>query len=229
MERAVQMISSQNADLIFFTGDLVNDRARETEPYLDTLKYIKAPYGVFSVLGNHDYGDYVIWHNKSSKDDNLYRLKNTHAKLGWKLLLNQNTSVKKEGSRIAIAGVENWGAWGRSQKYGNLEQAMDGMDPALLKILLSHDPSHWDAEVNKRFKNIDLMLSGHTHGMQFGVELPGFKWSPVEYFYDQWAGLYRKGEQYLYVNRGLGFIGYPGRVGIHPEITVITLRKGNLV
>jgi hypothetical protein len=176
-------------------------------------------------LGNHDYGDYVAWESPQAKAANLQELKAVHAASGWDLLMNEHRILERGGQRIALVGVENWGASLRFPKYGKLSQALAGAETAPFKILLSHDPSHWDAEVNRLHPDVDLTLSGHTHGMQFGVELPGFKWSPVQYFYKQWAGLYQKGSQYLYVNRGLGFIGYPGRVGIKPEITLLEFKR----
>ena len=180
--------------------------------------------GVYSTLGNHDYGDYVQWPvDGMSKTQNLDNLKNVHAQLGWKLLMNEHVILKKGEAEIAVLGVENWSAKGRFPKYGRLNQAHPGTEKYPFKILLSHDPSHWEGEVVSLYKDIDLVLSGHTHGMQFGVEVPGFKWSPVQYMYKQWAGLYENANQKLYVNRGFGFIGYPGRVGILPEITVIEL------
>jgi uncharacterized protein len=218
----VEKILSLQPDLILFTGDLVNNKADEMEHYTDLFSRVKAPMGVYSVLGNHDYGDYVKWDSKEEKAANLERLKQVHASLGWKLLMNEHVILEKENDRIAIIGVENWSAKSNFPKYGRLKEAQEGSD-APFKILMSHDPSHWDAEVRKDYQDIDLMLSGHTHGMQFGVEMPGFKWSPVQYVYKQWAGLYQDGHQRLYVNRGFGFLGYPGRVGILPEITLIEL------
>jgi predicted MPP superfamily phosphohydrolase len=180
--------------------------------------------GVFSILGNHDYGDYVSWPNEAAKKDNLQKLKEVHHKLGWRLLMNEHVLLEKNEVSIAVLGIENWSAFGRFPKYGRLENAYRGTETYPFKILLSHDPSHWDAEVCTAYPDIQLMLAGHTHGMQFGLENPYFKWSPVQWFYKQWAGLYQKGEQKLYVNRGFGFIGYPGRVGILPEITLIELK-----
>lgn len=221
--RGVEKIMSQQPDLIVFTGDLVNHLAVEMDDYMDVFSQLRAPLGVYSVLGNHDYGDYIGWNNREEKSANLQRLKEVHAELGWRLLLNENVTIEKNDETIALIGVENWSAKARFAKYGNLEKAYNGSASHPFKILLSHDPSHWEAEVLTRYTDIDLMLSGHTHGMQFGVEIPGFKWSPVQYVYKQWAGLYEQGTQKLYVNRGFGFIGYPGRVGILPEITLIEL------
>lgn len=225
-ERAVQMINEQKPDIIFFTGDLVNDKASEMEPFMEVFKKLSAPMGVYSTLGNHDYGDYVQWPDSQSKEENLNRLKDIHAQLGWKLLLNEHVALKRNEEEIALIGVENWGGNLHFTKYGDLKKAYEGSEKFPVKILLSHDPSHWSMQVSELFKDIDLTFSGHTHGFQFGIEIPGFKWSPSQFVYKQWAGLYQKGEQYLYVNRGLGFLGYPGRVGISPEITVINLYKG---
>jgi predicted MPP superfamily phosphohydrolase len=219
----VQMILDQKPDLILFTGDLVNNSADEMESYMDVFSLLKAPLGVYSSLGNHDYGDYVHWDSAAAKAANLERLKQVHAQLGWRLLMNEHIVLEKGNDRIAILGIENWSAKARFPKYGDMKKAHTGSEAYPFKILLSHDPSHWDAEVLKKYTDVDLMLAGHTHGMQFGVELPGFKWSPVQYVYKQWAGLYEQGTQKLYVNRGYGFIGYPGRVGILPEITLLEL------
>ena len=224
VRRGIDLINQQKPDLVFFTGDLVNDVAGEMDNYLDVFDQIKARYGVFSVLGNHDYGEYVRWASKEARDDNMNRLFEVHKKLGWQLLMNEHKILTIENEAVAIIGVENYAAKGRFPKYGNLEKAHQGTGEARLKLLLSHDPSHWDYQVTSDFPEIDITFSGHTHGMQFGIEIPGvFKWSPIKYVYKEWAGLYRKGDQYLYVNRGFGFLGYPGRVGILPEITVLEL------
>jgi predicted MPP superfamily phosphohydrolase len=225
LNQAFDILLGHKPDVIVFTGDLVNDRASETQGFEETFRRLKAPLGVYSTLGNHDYGDYVAWESPQAKAANLQELKAVHAASGWDLLMNEHRILERGGQRIALIGVENWGASLRFPKYGKLSQALAGAETAPFKILLSHDPSHWDAEVNRLHPDVDLTLSGHTHGMQFGVELPGFKWSPVQYFYKQWAGLYQKGSQYLYVNRGLGFIGYPGRVGIKPEITLLEFKR----
>jgi len=220
----VQEILNEKADIILFTGDLVNDMATEMNELKNVFDKLTAPYGVFSTLGNHDYGDYVQWPiNGISKAQNLENLKQVHASMGWRLLMNEHVVLERNGQKIALLGIENWSAKGRFPKYGKMKEAYAGTEQYPFKILMSHDPSHWDAEIIPEYKDIDLMLSGHTHGMQFGVELPGFKWSPVQYMYKQWAGLYENEKQKLYVNRGFGFIGYPGRVGILPEITVIEL------
>jgi predicted MPP superfamily phosphohydrolase len=223
VNHGVDMILQQKPDLILFTGDLVNDRADEMTEYMDVFNRLSAPLGVYSSLGNHDYGDYVSWPSPQAKAENLERLKQVHANLGWRLLMNEHVLLAKNGEQIALLGIENWGAKGRFPKYGKMQEAYPGTEKVPFKILLSHDPSHWDAEVKPKYSDIDLMLAGHTHGMQFGLENPYFKWSPVQWMYKQWAGLYEDGNQKLYVNRGYGFIGYPGRVGILPEITVIEL------
>ncbi len=224
VEIGVEKILKEKADLILFTGDLVNDKATEMELLQDVFARLKAPMGVYSTLGNHDYGDYVQWPIEGiSKTQNLENLKQVHANIGWKLLMNEHVVLERNNEQIAILGIENWGAKGRFPKYGKMNEAYAGTEKYPFKILLSHDPSHWEAEVITLYKDVDLMLSGHTHGMQFGVEIPGFKWSPVQYMYKQWAGLYETDQQKLYVNRGFGFLGYPGRVGVLPEITVIEL------
>jgi predicted MPP superfamily phosphohydrolase len=220
----VEKILNEKADLILFTGDLVNDRTTEMEEYMDLFSKLKAPMGVYSTFGNHDYGDYVSWpYNGISKEQNLEDLKKVHADLGWRLLMNEHVVLEKGGEQIALVGIENWSNKARFPKHGRMDLAHPGTEKYPFKILMSHDPSHWDAEVKTKYPDVDLTLSGHTHGMQFGVEIPGFKWSPVQYMYKQWSGLYEDGKQKLYVNPGFGFIGYPGRVGILPEITVIEL------
>ena len=221
--KGVQKILNEKPDLILFTGDLVNNMAIEMNDYMDVFDKLKAPYGIYSTLGNHDYGDYVHWDSPEEKKDNLEKLKQIHAQLGWRLLMNEHVVLESGTDKIAVLGVENWSSKARFTKYGDLQKAYSGSEHYPFKILMSHDPSHWKAEVLKDYPDIDLTLSGHTHGMQFGVEIPGIKWSPVQYVYKEWAGLYNQEEQHLYVNRGYGFIGYPGRVGILPEITVIEL------
>jgi hypothetical protein len=227
--KGVELISNQQADLILFTGDLVNDRAVEMEHYMEVFSQVKAPMGVYSTLGNHDYGDYYPWPDRdetgysAERAQNLEQLKKVHGELGWRLLMNEHVVLEKGGQQIALLGIENWSAMSRFPKYGDLKKAYEGSAHIPFKILLSHDPTHWDAQVRTDYPDIDLMLAGHTHGMQFGVEIPGVKWSPAQYFYKEWAGLYKQGAQRLYVNRGFGFLGYPGRVGILPEITLIEL------
>ena len=223
--KAVNLINAQHADVVLFTGDLVNNQAMEVEPYINVLGNIHRKDGVFSVLGNHDYGDYVRWESRLDKIENLERLKQAHARMGWHLLLNDHVKLERGGEKIAILGVENWGNKAGFPKYGKLYKAHQGAENIPFKVLLSHDPSHWEGEIIQKFPDIDLTLSGHTHGMQFGINFPKLKWSPVQYVYKQWAGLYKKGTQYLYVNVGLGFLGYPGRVGFLPEITVFELRR----
>lgn len=221
--KGIEKILNEKADIIVFTGDLVNDKASEMDNYMDVFSRLQAPYGVYSVLGNHDYGDYVKWESPDSKQANLEKMYAVHKELGWKLLMNEHVVLEKGPDAIALIGIENWGAKARFPKYGRMSDGYRGTESYPFKILLSHDPSHWDAEVRTKYPDIDLTLAGHTHGMQFGLELPGFKWSPVQYMYKQWGGIYEEGSQKLYVNTGFGFIGYPGRVGILPEITVIEL------
>jgi uncharacterized protein len=221
VEKGVQKILDAKPDLILFTGDLVNDAAEEMNEYKEVFAKLTAPLGVYSTLGNHDYGDYKTWPSEADKVANLNQLKAIHAEMGWKLLMNEHVTLERDGHRIAVIGIENWGAKGFVQ-HGRLDLAYAGSEQVPFKILMSHDPSHWDAQV-KQYNDIHLTLSGHTHGMQFGVEIPGLRWSPIKYLYKQWAGLYEDGAQKLYVNRGFGFLGYPGRVGIMPEITVINL------
>lgn len=223
VRRAVELINQENADLVFFTGDLVNNRSEEMLEYIEVFDKIKSKKGVFSVLGNHDYGHYNSWSEEERLED-LNQLKEIHKQLGWNLLLNEHRTVEYQGENIGIIGVENYSAHPRFPKYGDLEKACQNCQDVGVKLLLSHDPSHWLDQVVPSFKDIAVTFSGHTHGMQFGIEIPGwFKWSPVQYVYRQWAGLYQNEEQYLYVNRGLGFLGYAGRVGILPEITVVEL------
>jgi uncharacterized protein len=219
----VEMILKENADIIFFTGDLVNDEYEEMKDYKELFSKVQAPMGVYATLGNHDYGDYKVWSSPEAKALNLEMLKQLEAEMGWKMLNNDHAILERGGDKIALIGVENWSALKRFPRHGDLKKAYEGTKVFPFKILLSHDPSHWDAQVRPDYPDIDLTLAGHTHGFQFGVEIPGFKWSPSEYIYKEWAGLYQQNKQYLYVNRGYGFIGYPGRVGILPEITVIEL------
>lgn len=223
--KGVAMVMEQKPDIIFFTGDLVNNKAEEIKPYIDIFSKLSAPFGVYSTLGNHDYGDYVEWPSAEAKKANLEELKQIHHQMGWHLMMNEHVVLEKNGAHIAVVGIENWGAKAGFPKYGDLRRAYHGLHEKNIpfKILLSHDPSHWDAQVTTQFQDIDLTLSGHTHGMQFGIEIPGWKWSPVKYIYRNWAGLAQQGKQYLYVNRGFGFLGYPGRLGIMPEITSIEL------
>ena len=224
VQHGVDLVNAQQADIVLFTGDLVNNRADEIHPWIKTFEQIKAKQGVFSVLGNHDYGDYMRWETEEAKKENLQSLFKAQKELGWDLLLNESRFIEKEGQRLALVGVENWGS-GFKQK-GDLGKALEQVKADDFKILLSHDPSHWEAQVLPHPFKIHLTLSGHTHGMQFGIEIPGWiKWSPVKWRYKQWAGIYESASQRLNVNRGFGYLAYPGRVGIWPEISVITLKK----
>jgi predicted MPP superfamily phosphohydrolase len=224
VEKGISLVNKQNSDLLLFTGDLVNNKASEMDQWMDLFSTLKAPYGKFSVLGNHDYGDYTTWESKAAKYANLGRLKKVHQEIGFNLLLDRAVQIRKDGRAMALIGVENWGKGG-FHKYGDLEKATENVADDEFKILMSHDPSHWEAKTLQHLKHINLTLAGHTHGMQFGIELFGFQWSPVKYVYPQWAGLYQEHGKYLYVNRGFGFLGFKGRIGIWPEITVITLKK----
>jgi predicted MPP superfamily phosphohydrolase len=221
----VDMLMREKADVVFFTGDLVNNVATEVEDYISIFAKVKAPLGVYSTLGNHDYGDYVNWPSIQAKKQNVLNVVEAHKQMGWDILMNENRFLTQSNDKLAIIGIENYGAKGNFGKYGKLAPAYAGTEEAPVKLLLSHDPSHWDAQVRPDFPDIDVMFAGHTHGMQFGVEVGNIKWSPVQYMYEQWAGLYQKGSQYLYVNRGFGYIGFPGRVGMPPEITVFTLKS----
>ena len=229
IEHAIDLINQQKTDLMLFTGDIVNTHATEMHPWIDTFNKIEShPYGKFSVLGNHDYGEYVEWPSQKAKDKNFEAIKDLYRQIGFKLLLNENVKIKKGNDEIVLVGVENWGH--NFKQAGDLTKASENLNPEDFKILMSHDPSHWEYEVKKHPKNFHLTLSGHTHGFQFGIEIPGFfKWSPVQYVYKQWAGLYEEFNRQIYVNRGFGFHAYPGRVGIWPEITVFELKKGNKV
>lgn len=221
----VEMLLGEKPDFIFFTGDIVNDMATEMRDYQDIFSKIKAPLGVYSSLGNHDYGDYYFGKESSpAKVKNLKDVIKTHELMGWDLLMNENRRLKIDGEEIGILGIENWGM-GRFPKYGRMDLAVKNTDDLPVKLLLSHDPSHWRAEVLPKYPQIDAMFSGHTHGMQFGVRTEKYQWSPIEYIYKEWAGLYQEQKQQLYVNVGYGFLGYPGRVGILPEITIFTLKR----
>lgn len=223
MQRGIDLAKAQKSDLFVFTGDLVNNAAWEIEQYIDRFSQLKAPYGQFSILGNHDYGDYIQWNSEEEKRANLDKLKQHHADLGYRLLLDENVELEKNGQKISLIGVQNWG---RSFiKVGDLEKALKGVDDNAFKILLSHDPTHWEDKVRYHKTDIHLTLAGHTHGAQFGIETAGLKWSPVKNVYLDWAGLINTGNRYLYVNRGFGFLAFSGRLGIWPEVTVITLKK----
>ncbi len=225
VEYAVKLINEQKSDLILFTGDIINNKSNELIKWKYLLSTMKASDGKFSVLGNHDYGDYVNWNNKQEKEDNFSDLLNFQKQMGFKLLLNENIKIKKGESNISLIGVENWGK-GRFKKKGDIDKACVGLNEKDFKIVLSHDPSHWDKILIDHKTHFHLTLSGHTHGMQFGIEIPGWiKWSPAKWAYRHWAGLYNEKNQFLNVNRGFGVLGFPGRVGIPPEISVITLKK----
>ncbi len=225
VEYAVNLINEQQSDVILFTGDLVNNVAEEMNDWKQLFSTLKSPQGVFSILGNHDYGDYVSWENASDKAENLQKLKTLQKEMGWDLLLNENRYFERNGQKIALVGVENWGENGFKQA-GDLDKACEGISDNDFKILMSHDPSHWQSIVKNDPRHFHLTLSGHTHGMQFGIEIPGIiKWSPIKYRYKNWAGVYQEFGRYINVNRGFGFLGYPGRVGIWPEISVIQLKK----
>lgn len=226
VEHAVNMVKEQKSDIILFTGDLVNNQSTELLPWKDLFGELKADDGVFSVLGNHDYGDYIDWDSAAEKEQNLEELKQLQKDMGYDLLLNENRFIERDGQRLALLGVENWGVGG-FKKAGDLSKAAEGVKADDFKILMTHDPSHWDEIVIGDDYHYHLTLSGHTHGMQFGIEIPGWiKWSPIKYKYKHWAGVYKVKGQYINVNRGFGYLGYPGRVGIWPEITVIELKKG---
>ncbi|WP_162127076.1 metallophosphoesterase [Flavobacterium phycosphaerae] len=226
---AIDLVNQQKTDMMLFTGDIVNTHAKEMHPWIDAFNKIDHhEYGKFSVLGNHDYGEYVSWPSQKAKDENFQAIKDLYGQIGFKLLLNENVKIKKGNDEIALVGVENWGH--NFKQAGDIHKASENLRPEDFKILMSHDPSHWEYEVKKHPKNFQLTLSGHTHGFQFGIEIPGVvKWSPVQYVYKQWAGLYTELGRHVYVNRGFGFHAYPGRVGIWPEITVFELKKGNNV
>ena len=226
---AIDLINEQESDLLLFTGDIVNAKADEMHPWIDIFKGInKHEYGKYSVLGNHDYGAYLDWKSEKAKAENFVAIKDLHRQIDFKLMLNENVKIKKGKDEISLIGVENWGK--HFGEFGDIDKASENVTATDFKILMSHDPSHWEYIVKQHPKNIQLTLSGHTHGMQFGIEIPGyFKWSLAKYIYKQWAGLYEEFGRYVYVNRGFGFHAYPGRVGIMPEITVFELKKGNIV
>ena len=222
LQKAIDLINEQDADVVLFTGDMVNNYADEFKPFIPLFKSIKAKDGKFSILGNHDYGDYGAWNSREEKAQNIPTLKNYQAEAGFKLLRNENIALEKNGEKIYLLGVENWGIKPFPQ-YGDLDKALKGVPEDAIKVLMSHDPTHFDEVVKKHKTNVHLTLSGHTHGMQFGLNLKNIKWSPVKFKYKKWADLYESEGKYLYVNRGFGVIAYPGRVGINPEITVIEL------
>ncbi len=222
INKGIDLVNEQNADIILFTGDLVNNDSREVLPFIDNFKRLQTKNGVYSVLGNHDYGDYKKWNSEKEKKENMDLLFDYQKQMNFKLLNNENVTISKNGESIGIIGVENWGNHPFPQR-GDLDEAIKGVENIPFKILMSHDPTHFTKKVVPHKTHFDLTLAGHTHGMQFGIDIPGFKWSPIEYIYPQWAGLYQEAKQYLYVNRGFGFLGFPGRAGIRPEITVIEL------
>lgn len=224
VQKGLDLVNAQQSEVILFTGDLVNNHASEMDRWIPAFAGLAAPMGKFSVLGNHDYGDYIQWITPDAKLANLARLKQVHAEIGFCLLLDEAITLHKGGQSITLLGVENWGKGG-FHKYGDLKKAATGVPDDAFKILMSHDPSHWEAVTLDHHQHIHLTLSGHTHGMQFGIELFGFKWSPIKYMYKQWAGLYRDKGRFLYVNRGFGFLGLKGRIGMWPEVAVITLVK----
>ncbi|WP_291097030.1 MULTISPECIES: metallophosphoesterase [unclassified Flavobacterium] len=226
---AIDLVNEQNSDMILFTGDIVNTDAKEMHPWIDTFNRIKKhEFGKYSVLGNHDYGEYITWPTEAAKEENFQAIKDLYGQIGFKLLLNENTFIEKGADKIALVGVENWG--NNFKKVGDINLASANLTKEDFKILMSHDPSHWEYEVKNHEKHFHLTLSGHTHGFQFGIEIPGvIRWSPIQYVYKQWAGLYENLGRYVYVNRGFGFHAYSGRVGIMPEITVIELKKGKSV
>lgn len=225
VEGGIEIINELKSDVVLFTGDLVNNVATEFDPWIEVFAKIQAPFGKYSITGNHDYGEYIPWETPLAKRENFENLLINHGKAGFKILMNENVVFTRGEDQIALVGIENWGLPPFPQ-YGDINKAVDGLDKNVFKVLMSHDPSHWDAQVVKHPEKFHLTLSGHTHGMQFGIEIPGFfKWSPVKFKYPRWAGLYEENDIKLYVNRGFGFIGFPGRVGIWPEITKITLKS----
>ena len=223
VQRGVDLARAQESDLFLFTGDLVNNKAEEIEPWLDVFGQLRAPYGQFSTLGNHDYGEYISWPSEAAKAADLEQLMQYHEVMGYQLLNNTHVMLEKDGQQLALLGVENWGT-GFIQR-GDLDAALAGVDPSAFKVLMSHDPSHWEIKVKNHPTLVQLTLAGHTHGMQMGVELPGWKWSPIQYRYPHWAGPAEVNRRQLYVNRGFGFLGFSGRVGIWPEVTVLELRR----
>jgi len=224
VQKGLDLVNAQHSDVILFTGDLVNNQATEMDRWITAFAGLKAPMGKYSVLGNHDYGDYMQWETAEAKKDNLAQLKQVHQKIGFRLLLDEAITLYKDGQSVSLLGVENWGKGG-FHKYGDLRKATIDVPDNAFKILMSHDPSHWEGVTLQHPQHIHLTLSGHTHGMQFGFELFGFKWSPIKYVYKQWLGLYEQAGRFLYVNRGFGFLGLKGRIGMWPEVAVITLKR----
>lgn len=227
VRKGLELLQAQGADIIVFTGDLVNVYAKEIEPYLDDFKKLQAPFGKYSILGNHDYPLYGRhFDDEAHKERNLAAVKEHHKTMNFRLLLNEHKKIEKDGSYICLAGVENWGRSHHFPKKGDLDKAFEGVQEHDFTVLLSHDPTHWEEKIKSHTKQVHLTMSGHTHGFQLGVDLPFFKWSPIKYVYKHWAGLYQEAGQYLYVNRGFGFLGFAGRVGVFPEITLFELKKG---
>jgi uncharacterized protein len=224
VQGGVEMMQGEKPDVIFFTGDLVNNESAEVKDYINIFDKFKAPLGVYSVTGNHDYGDYRGWASAQAKQQNFNDLMEAHRLMGFNLLMNEHRFIELNGERIAVLGIENWGA-GRFTRYGKLDKAYQGTEDAAVKLLLSHDPSHWDAQVRPLYPDINIAFAGHTHGFQMGVEIGNVRWSPSQYIYKQWGGLYQEGAQYLYVNRGFGYLGYPGRIGMPPELTIVELKR----
>ncbi len=222
----VEMLMREKTDVVFFTGDLVNEFSFEMKNYQDIFSKVKAPLGVYSVTGNHDYGDYHSWLTPEAKRRNHQEIVNAHKNMGWDILINSNRRLKVDGEEIGIVGIENWGQFSKFPKYGRMDLAVENTDDLPVKLLLSHDPSHWRAQVLPQYPQIDMVFAGHTHGMQMGIRTDNFQWSPIEYIYNEWAGLYTEGHQQLYVNVGYGFLAIHGRVGILPEITIFTLKAG---
>ena len=225
VQGGVDLLNAEKCDVIFFTGDLVNDQTKEMSDYMNVFDKVKAPMGIYSIFGNHDYGDYKKWPSDSAKKQNLKDLVKVHERLGWSLLRNEHRRLKIGSESIALIGIENWSSSSRFPKKGRLDLASKGLEAEEIQLLLSHDPSHWRAQVIKDYPNIDMMFAGHTHGMQFGLEFGDYQWSPAQFVYPEWSGLYQQGHQKLYVNVGYGFLGYPGRIGILPEITIFELKR----
>jgi predicted MPP superfamily phosphohydrolase len=226
IKRAIELINQEEPDLVFFTGDMVNSQATEMEPYMDIFDKIESRYGVYSVRGNHDYGDYHRWGSDEKQEANKQRFEEIQAEMGWDLLKNEHRILDIKGEKVGVIGIENMSDLPQFPKYGDLAKAKEGLEDVSLQLLLSHDPTYWKSGILKDFKDVDITFSGHTHGFQFGIEIPGLiRWSPSQLVYKEWAGLYQEGSQYLYVNRGLGFLGYPGRVGILPEVTSMVIKS----
>lgn len=224
VQRGLDLVNAQHSDVILFTGDLVNNKASEMDPWIPAFSKLKAPMGKFSVLGNHDYGHYIPWESEQAQQENLARLKQVHSEIGFRLLLNEGVPLEKNGETISLLGVENWSR-GSSHNLGDLTKATTAVPEESFKILMSHDPTHWEGATLGHDQHVHLTFAGHTHGMQFGIELFGIKWSPIQYIYKQWAGLYQRSGRFLYVNRGFGFLGLKGRIGMWPEVAVITLKR----